>query len=284
MSDSRIVVGVDGSDPAIGALDWAADLAAATRATLAAVLVTDPLWSTSLDDPRRTLERLVRGVPPAVRDGIELEVRSGDLAEELVAAARGDLLVIGTHKTGFLRGRVLGSRTLRIASLALGEVAIVPHDPILARRGIVVGLESHHDPGGPVLAAARHAERLGEELVIVHALEGPPAYLSAPSGSADVDPAQIAVASAAHLVAERHPGVPVRVRVSRRRPAEAFLDASRAARLLVVGATPDERSVAFAGGSVHDVILNVNAPLLVVPTPSVAVRSHAVENLGVGAA
>lgn len=283
MSHNRIVVGVDGSEPAIGALHWAADLARATGASLSAVLVADPLWSTSLDDPRRTVERLVRSLASDVGTSAHVEVRTGDLATELVAAARDDLLVIGTHKTGFLRGRVLGSRTLRIASIAEGEVAIVPHDPVAARRGVVVGIESHHDAAAPVLSAARHADRLGEELVIVHALEGPPSYLSAPPGGADVDPAQITVASAAHLVAERYPGVSVRVRVSRRQPAEAFLDASRSARLLVVGATPRERSSAFAGASVHDVVLNVNAPLLVVPTDEAAVVAGADHRVGVAA-
>ena len=79
---------------------------------------------------------------------------------------------------------------------------------------------------------------------------------------------RIATAAAAHLAAERHPGLALRSRESARPAAEAFLDASRAASLLVVGVTRRERESALAGSTLHDVLLNANSPVLVVPAPS----------------
>jgi len=224
MSGSRVVVGVDGSEPAAQALAWAGMLG----------------------------------------DAVAVQVDSGSIGERLAAEAGEGLLVIGTHKTGFLRGRVLGSRSLRIAASAVGPVAIVPTGAMDARAGVVVGIESRLDSAPAVLTAAEHARRMGERLVIVHAVEEEPNAASATTDGV-VDAGRIQASAAAHLVADRFPEVEVRIRSSRRSPAEAFLDASSTARLLVVGSTSDDRRAAFTGSAVHDVVLNINAPLIVVP-------------------
>lgn len=257
----RVVVGVDGSAPASAALAWAARLALGTGRSLTAALVVEPRWGLAEDDPRRILDQAVAALPGGVRETVSAAVLEGDPAERLAALAGEGLLVIGTHKTGFLRGRVLGSRGLRVAALAAGCVAVVPVVAVAGRRGVIAGIEPSCDPGPVVLAAARHAERLGEPLVLVHALDEPPVYAAA----AAVDPGRIAIAAAAHLVAERHPGVALRSRESARPAAEAFLDASLSASLLVVGVTRRERESALAGSTLHDVLLNANAPVLAVP-------------------
>lgn len=225
MSGPRVVVGVDGSEPAAQALAWAGLL----------------------------------GTP------VPVQVGAGPIGEQLAEAAGDDLLVIGTHKTGFLRGRVLGSRSLRIAASATGPVAIVPAGSMDARSGIVVGVEPRLDAAPAVIMAAQHARRLGERLLIVHSLDDGADPGGAPAEGLVVEAGRIQAATAAHLVADRFPGLEVRIRSSRRTPAEAFLDASRTARLLVVGASSDDRRAAFAGSAVHDVVLNINAPLIVVP-------------------
>jgi nucleotide-binding universal stress UspA family protein len=270
MFDEQIVVGVDGSEPAGAAMAWAAAAAAATGAALTIVVVADPRAPLTAS-PDSVVNAAIEHVGAAARDRVVVRRRAGDVALELAEEAGAGLLVIGTHKTGFLRGRVLGSRSLRIAAAARGPVAIVPAGPLDARVGVVVGLESHLDPRSAVLAGAAHARRMTDDLVIVQSLDGSPADLVADDGTITVDAARVRVSAAAHLAAAQlavgpAAGVTVRTRVSARAPAEAFLDASQAARLLVVGASTDDRRVAFAGSTVHDVVLNANAPLLVVPT------------------
>lgn len=285
MAQAGVVVGVDGSEPAENALAWAADLAEARGETLSAVLVLDPVWSPhGADGPvaRGALDRALLSLPAPTRDRVAVEVRRGDTAEQLAAAAGDGLLVVGTHKTGFLRGRVVGSRCLRIAASVCGELAVVPSGASGGRRGVVVGLEPRLDPRATALAAARHARLLGEELVLVHAFRSPP-YRGESASSGDADRGRVAARAAARAVADRFPEVAVRMHGSRQRPADAFLDASRSARLLVVGAGEHDRAAAFAGATLHDVVLNVNAPLLVVPIAAGAPAGRIPVGHGAGA-
>jgi hypothetical protein len=58
------------------------------------------------------------------------------------------------------------------------------------------------------------------------------------------------------------PDSPVRTLTTRRPPAEALLDASRNATLLVLGPGAVPVDTPFAS-VIHDVLLNINAPVLV---------------------
>ncbi len=70
-----------------------------------------------------------------------------------------------------------------------------------------------------------------------------------------------------------------------RHAAEAFLDAARLARLLVIGAPRDARTETFVGSVADDILLNLNAPTLVVPVdPALAHGSVADGDAAVPAA
>ena len=56
---------------------------------------------------------------------------------ELVTAQ--DVMVVGTHKTGFLHGRVLGSKSVQIVSTVPCSVAVIPDADLSFRRGVVAG-------------------------------------------------------------------------------------------------------------------------------------------------
>ena len=130
-----IVAGVDGSDGARQALEWAAEEARVRGARLRAVCV----WS-YLDqaggsfDPsygEADARRLLDGAVDALGDagGIDVErVTVNDLpARGLLEAAEGaDLIVVGARGMGGFKGLLLGSVSQQVAQHAPCPVVIVP--------------------------------------------------------------------------------------------------------------------------------------------------------------
>ncbi|HEX7834774.1 MAG TPA: hypothetical protein VF479_04815, partial [Pseudolysinimonas sp.] len=113
--------------------------------------------------------------------------------------------------------------------------------------------------------AAAEANARGEDLVVIQAEH--------PAGGTRQDlPVTVAVAAAR----EAFPSLVIRSRVSARQAAEALLDAARDKGLLVIGpgATGPYRSP--IGSVLHDVLLNVNAPVLVTRPALVRERVDAV--------
>lgn len=277
MSASRVVVAVDGSDPASGALEWAALEAGAQGRALHLVHVVDEPDSPGRPAPDgderdaglRVLGRALERLPVDVAADATVEVLQGPVAETVArAAGAGDTLVIGTHKTGFLRGRVLGSRSLVVAAHATATLVVVPPSGITApRHTVVVGLTPRLDWAPLIDAAGALAGRRGHDLQLVHAGIEPK-----PLPSHDLtreDAGLIGLASASRHVADRHPGIPVRTRASSRSAAEAFLDASRNAALLAIGVPSARRAERFTGCVAHDVVLNINSPVMLVPSEDV---------------
>jgi nucleotide-binding universal stress UspA family protein len=252
---SRYVVGVDGSPPSRAAIEWTAERANREGTPVLLAHVEEPEGGMMGRDFAAGALKAGEGLLADAAAG--LTGRGFDVATTLLngpvswalaeVAAPSDLLVVGTHKTGFLHGRVLGSRSVQIAAAAHCSVAVIPDGDLRFRRGVVVGLDSGEDADDVAQTAAAEAEKRGEDLSIIRAL-----------------PER---AEAAHLVAlleglrTTFPGLVVRSRESRRQPAEALLDASRDKALLVIGPGDAERSP--IGSVLHDVLLNLNAPALI---------------------
>jgi nucleotide-binding universal stress UspA family protein len=123
LSERRIVVGIDGSEPSKQALRWAIEQAGLTGATVEAVIVWEYpatyAWGTVVifdaaelaDASERALVETVAevaGDEPPVR--IDSLVITGHPAYELVQQAKGaDLLVVGSRGHGGFVGSLLGS-------------------------------------------------------------------------------------------------------------------------------------------------------------------------------
>lgn len=257
-----VIVGVDGSTPSRAALAWAIGRAADTSEPLTIIHVVDDEWgqvgagyahdeSTAGAAIVAEAVRFARERMPA--SAITQVTAHGSPAWELAAAARPeDILVVGTHKTGHISGRVLGTRSVVVASLAQSSVAIIPDIAFRGRSGVVVGVadgDSWHDA---VAAAAAEAARAGDDLMLVHA------------GPAGRDAERTLLGAASAFALSVAPGIHLHTRVSRRTPADALLDASRAASLLVLGGSRrDPDGAGFIGSVTHEVLLNINAPVLV---------------------
>lgn len=136
---NRIVVGVDGSDGADAALEWALDEGRLRGAELdvihafylfpdlteAAVLTDEP------DMVAQAEELLRKAVEPAVatRPGLTVQTRAvqGPVARTLLdAAADADLLVVGSRGRGGFAGLLLGSVSQQCVHHAPCPVVVVP--------------------------------------------------------------------------------------------------------------------------------------------------------------
>jgi nucleotide-binding universal stress UspA family protein len=259
----RIVVGIDGSGPSAAALHWALKRARATDARLTLEHVVDDEWGQIGPDYARALEitgedLLARALEEAQAAGIDAHVALdyGSPATTLASAADpGELLVIGSHKTGYVRGRVLGTRSVVVASVARSTVVVVPEDNLAHRQGVVVGVTDSRESHVAIVAGASEAVRTGQELSLIHC---------GPDNPEAVEAGKRLLAASVELAATVAPGLVIRRRLSHRRSSDTLLDSSRTAALLVLGATRGATDKAGSIGSVtHEVLLNLTSPVMV---------------------
>lgn len=275
-----ILVGVDGSTPSRAAVRWSVHRATSTGEDVVIVHVIDDEWgvvsSRLLHEVRVEAEALIaveatfaRSINPRV--AVTTELREGNPMWELTAAAEGaDLVAVGTHKTGFVRGRVFGSRSLLLAGSSPAPVAIIPESGARASAGVVVGVNDSAASRGAVSFGADEAHRSGEELVLVGAWSAPE--------TAGTETSEVRRRHAA-LVKSRIEGVlldarrqaesaygdlVVRARQVNRPAAETLVDAAASATLLVIGSSRREGAPTLLGSVAHDVLVNLAAPTIVV--------------------
>jgi nucleotide-binding universal stress UspA family protein len=267
-------IGADGSGPSRAAIRWGLGRAEGDSWPVVMVHVVDDEWGLlgqnyAKDAERRAGILLAEEVADAkkLHAGLDVTARILHGAPAWTLAelpTSDDILIVGTHKTGFLRGRVLGSRSVQIAAAAGCTVAVVPDTTFDTRRGVVVGVDRFEGSTPAVIRGAREADRLGQDLILVHA---PPMLLKAHQ-SVDLpestSAAQQLLNAAAALAAATTPGVVVRRRVVHREPAEALLDAGVGASLLVLGVShPRSATQSVIGSVTHDVLMNINVPVLI---------------------
>jgi nucleotide-binding universal stress UspA family protein len=136
-SESRIVVGVDGSEQSEQALRWATRMSLATGAQIDAVIAwhvpvgyggtyLPESWSPK-DDARATLTRAIDAVFAGGRPaGLRLLVRQGPAAKALLDASAGaEMLIVGSRGRGGFVGLLLGSVSAACAQHADCPVLIV---------------------------------------------------------------------------------------------------------------------------------------------------------------
>jgi len=266
----QYIVGIDGSAPSEAALEWALSRATRDSAPLVLVHVVDAEAGRMGADFRVEAIETAQRLLDAVRTRVATERPLLDVTSELLEGSApweltrftdpDDVLVVGTHKTGFSSGRVLGSLSVQIAAASRSTVAVIPSTDVRFRRGVVAGIDREETAPHIVDVASREAEARGDELTLLHA--------GRTHEGAVVDDAALQVALArAHAT---HPGLVVQARRSTRAPSAALLDTARSKALLVIGpgSTGFERSP--IGSVVHEVLLNANSPVLVAGVPVVA--------------
>jgi nucleotide-binding universal stress UspA family protein len=137
----RIVVGVDGSETALRALQWAVDEAKARDAQIDALHTWQVPYAggypyafsvdvmTELEgSARTTLERAIDHVDTTgLQHAVDRIVTSGDAASTILDAAAGaDLVVLGSRGLGGFKGLLLGSVTHHVVHHVACPVVVVP--------------------------------------------------------------------------------------------------------------------------------------------------------------
>ncbi len=273
-----ILVGVDGTSACRAAISWAVRRAASLDSRIVLVHVVDDEWGMigeqSISELHPSAYSLVeedavfaRSVDPTVP--VTTRVLLGDPMVELGVASREvDLVVIGTHKTGFLHGRAFGSRSLQLAATAWCPVAVIPEVSTIGRRGIVAGIDDSEAGRAAVRFAAIEAHRAQEELLLLRAWGSSTVGTGSDAEATDKRARHAHEALGSQSVAlARSAGddLLVRTRTLRLPAAEALVDASMSAELLVIGSSRRHGAQMSALGPVsHDVLLNIAGPTLIV--------------------
>jgi len=281
MSESTtkaVIVGYDGSAGANRALKWAADDAARRKVPLRIVHVLAP-WP--YDIPRYAPEvfedgagRMLAEAEKTVRERHpELEVSTavidGQPAKVLREQAGAEAtVVLGSRGLGGFAGALLGSVSTHVATHAHGPVVVVRPGEGATRNEIVVGVDDSPESDPAIGYAFEEAELRGATVRAIHAWQLPVnAY--APEINYDMDEirrAQQDVVTeklAAHR--ERYPKVPVREETPCAHPANALIDASSSAALVVVGSRGMGALGSILLGSVSRAVLHhARCPVAVV--------------------
>ncbi|WP_190199765.1 universal stress protein [Streptomyces djakartensis] len=283
-----LVVGVDGSDGSILAVDWAVDEAA--RHGLPLRLVHGSLWERyegalpSLSRRRPSEQVMAQHIVASAEERVrridpDAKVSAETVAAEAVSAllSEGDsayALVTGSRGRGELQGALLGSVGLAVAARAYCPVIVVRGDRAGltgTHRRILLGAGDPGTSGEAVRFAFREAEVRGCVLDVVRAWRFP-ARANAGKPAAVGEPAEHE-AQASELVdtlvgdaMADHPGVRVN-RVTVEGPARKVLvNRSAAADLVVVGARRRSGHFGLQLGRVsHTLLHHAACPVAVVP-------------------
>ncbi|MFE1428526.1 universal stress protein [Streptomyces fungicidicus] len=286
--DRPLVVGVDGSEPSMRAVDWAADEAELRQVPLrvvyaclwdryeGAALARDAGRPAGPPSPREIADagaRRARDRHPALR--VTAEVVPEEPEYVLVRAGRdAAALVVGTRGRSGVAEMLLGSVSLTVAARADCPVIVLrgSHDnqatpPVRGR--VVVGVGA--DAGDPVAVrfAVAEARRRGVPLEAVRAWRSP-ARENTDHPLMTGEPARLHEERAAEQLETALRDVPEDLRVYRRTvegyARRVLLDASYRADLLVVGARRREGHLGLQLGRVaHGVLHHSACPVVVVP-------------------
>ncbi|SED02051.1 universal stress protein [Streptomyces sp. TLI_105] len=139
MAGGRIVVGVDGSEPSLKALKWAAAQAALTGDPLQAVISWEypAVWDTAMPgvplqfDPEQLSERILdqaldATLTPQEAAAVTRTVVGGNAAQALLDTAEGaSLLVVGDRGHSGFKAAVLGSVSSHVTQHAPCPAVVV---------------------------------------------------------------------------------------------------------------------------------------------------------------
>lgn len=277
----KVIVAVDGGEASDAALEWVIERSkrALLDLELTAVVDTERIPTGSIANYRSLYETILRKAASRVTEASSRVqptqlVRQGTPAKALIAAsANADLLVIGTNKTGRLAGITHGTLPLRVAGRSRCVTVVVPVGWHPRGTGVVAGWDDN-DTGDLALDfAAKEAQLLGSPLTIVHSWPVPPAMGVDPASSAIlfqdvIDAHRTALSLAAERIHAAHPDLEIREQFEPSPASLAIVHVAEGAELVVVGTHGRGALGSLILGSVsHDVLMNMPAPVAVVPYP-----------------
>jgi nucleotide-binding universal stress UspA family protein len=280
VAEAGIVVGLDGSPPAQAAVAWGAREAGLRGLPLTLLHVVDdvlvqytPGNLEDLEPPARLMlqQAADRAMSSQPLVPVRVEVTAGSPGQELVAMSRSAaMLVLGSRGLGGFRELITGSVALRVVHHAHCPVVLVrPQHADVPRRGVVVGVDGSEAAEDALAFAFPAAEVRSVPLTVVMAWTYPvqfgvdvPAVVNVESLERT---ARATLDEAIERWAPKFTGVGVDRRLVCMPPAQALLDISAEAELLVVGSRGRSTLTDLILGSVsHAVVHHAVSPVAVV--------------------
>jgi len=284
-----LVVGVDGSESSLQAVDWAVDEAA--RLGLPLRLVYASLWeryegsrpSFGTDRPAEEVmaEHIIASCAERARlRNPEVKVSSEVLPDDAVsvllhAAHESSALVMGSRGRGEVAGMLLGSASLTVAARAACPVIVVRGEE-RNRQGsfgrVVVGVGDSTEGSAALRFAFHEAEARGCALKAVRAWRRPAhEHVDSPliaddAARAHEERASTLLTDALRDAERNHPQVEVRRQAVEGPAHKVLLDASADADLVVVGALRRHGHFGLQlGRAAHALLHHAECPVVVVP-------------------
>ncbi|MCO5996984.1 universal stress protein [Actinoallomurus rhizosphaericola] len=262
-----LIVGVDGSEESLTAAEWAAEEARLRHAPLRIVHVFvlpmpyaplgAPILGSELnylkessDQVARTAEHRARARAPEVT--VESVILEGSPVPVLLQqAAHASLMVVGSRGLGAVGTLLVGSTGVELAARAACPVVVVRGRPHKAQR-IVAGVDGSTASLDALAYAFEEAALRGAELTAIHATG---------DATGGADPG---IAEAIERHGRRFPDLPADLVTMPGHPAEALINASTGADLLVVGSRGRGGFRGLLLGSVSQTVLHhADCPVVV---------------------
>lgn len=291
MTTRPVVVGVDGSEESLCAVEWAAREAhrhgvplrlVSAPAVPPRVLASDPaprgVTKALGSMPRRALaEAITRAGEVAPDLLIDTDLLTGPPALMVTGSGSGALmLVVGARGAGGFTAMLLGSVSRYAAMHASCPVVVVREETGAVHREVVVGIRDPHDMTATLPFAFEEAALRGATLVAVHAGHFPAPVGDPRAGEAGhpADPLKVSAEGADHLVEdvrnwrEKYPDVPVRQDVVRGHPGRVLASYTARADLVVIGRHGGHDTGPAIGAVQHSVLNHAHGPVAIVPAKS----------------
>lgn len=289
-----IVVGVDGSPASKVAVQWAARDAELRKVPLTLVHVVRATAGTWLETPllpewmrgqrergRQVIDDALKIVDESCQRGpaqVHCEMPSANAVPALVDLSKNaDLVVVGRHGTGTLRGRHMGSVTSGLVYHAHCPVAVIhdeaPPNADVAQSPVLVGIDGSPESELATAIAFDEASLRKVGLVALHAWSDVSVFdsiydLPGPRWPELKSIEDEALAERLAGWGERYPDVSVRRVVVREEPALPLVDQSQWAQLVVVGSHGRGGFAGMLLGSISAaVVMLARVPVIVARQP-----------------
>jgi len=285
MATLPVVVGVDGSEESLRAVQWAALEARRHHAPLRLVAAPallprmrvhpqDPdTVAVRLDgDARRALdEAVVRAGEVATMQQTEASLLTGPPALAVAQSGAGALmLVVGARGVGGFAAMLLGSVSRYAAMQACCPVTVVREETSAVHGEVVVGIRDPRDTTSALAYAFEEAALRGATLTAVHSCH----WSRSVPGGADAGQvaaeAELSLSDALKAWHDKYPAVPVWQEVVHDHPAHVLAVYSARADLVVTGRHRGPGPHPGIGGIQHALLNHARGPVSVVPDTGLA--------------